>query len=81
MGKKRRTHNCIRNFVTSSSTIHLNDLITFVLNEIFSKLFQVSFEFVVNEESMVVEIRNNHVFGVTSHVHHLNGRYSNVRDY
>ena len=56
MGEKRRTHNYIRNFVVKSFQINLNVLITFILNEIFSKLFQISFEFVVDEESVVVEI-------------------------
>ena len=56
MGEKRRTHNYIRNFVVKSFKINLNVLITFILNEIFSKLFQISFEFVVHKESVVVEI-------------------------
>ena len=33
MGKERRTHNYIRNFVVRSFIINVSDLINFVLNE------------------------------------------------
>ena len=47
--------------------------LTFIFHEIIGKLLDIGRSVMMFDKFVVMEVRDDDVFGVASHVHHLNG--------